>query len=69
MPEGEADARRTRTLVKHRAVYYVQSPEMVQRLLDVDRYGQRWPLIPPEEMQIVRERKQPRSPRCQSGRN
>ena len=58
VPEGEADARRTRTLVKHRGVYYLQSPEMVQRLLDVDRYRQRWPLIPPEEMQIVRERKQ-----------
>ena len=49
-PEGEANARPTRTLVKHRGVYYLQSPELVQKLLDVDRYRQRWPLIPPEEL-------------------
>ena len=48
--EGEADARPARTLVKHRGVYYLQSPELVQELLDVDRYRQRWPLIPCEQL-------------------
>ena len=46
--EGEADARRTRALLKHRGVYYLQSPELVQKLLGVERYKQRWPLIPSE---------------------
>ena len=50
VPEDEADARPLRTLVKHRGVYYLQSPELVQKLLDVDRYRQRWPLIPSEEL-------------------
>ena len=36
--------------MKHRGVYYLQSPELVQKLLDVDRYRQRWPLIPSEEL-------------------
>ena len=44
--EGGADAGRTRALLKHRGVYYLQSPALVQKLLDVDRYRQRWPLIP-----------------------
>ena len=29
---------------RHRGVYYVQSPELVQKLLGVDRYRQRWPV-------------------------
>ena len=36
--------------MNHRGVYYVQSPALVHKLLDVDRYSQRWPLIPPEEL-------------------
>ena len=48
--EGEANASPARTLVKHRGVYYLQSLELVQKLLDVDRYRQRWPLIPSEEL-------------------
>ena len=48
--EGEADAPRTRALLKHRGVYYLQSPQLVQKVLDVDRYSKRWPLIPPEEL-------------------
>ena len=48
--EGGADAGRTRALLKHCGVYYVQSPTLVHKLLDVDRYSQRWPLIPPEEL-------------------
>ena len=48
--EGGADAGRTRALLKHCGVYYVQSPTLVHKLLDVDKYSQRWPLIPPEEL-------------------
>ena len=29
VPEGEANARPTQTLVKHRGVYYLQSPKLV----------------------------------------
>ena len=36
-------------LVKHGDVYYLQSPEKVHALLDVERYTKRWPL-PPEEL-------------------
>ena len=49
-PEGESNAGPTRTLVKHRGVYYLQSPELVQKLLDVARYSLRWPLIPFAEL-------------------
>ena len=48
--EGEARAASSRTLLKHRGVYYLQSPEGVQKLLDVERYRQRWPLIPVDEL-------------------
>jgi hypothetical protein len=37
-------------LTKHGDVYYLQSPELVHALLDVERYAKRWPLIPPEEL-------------------
>ena len=50
LSEGEADARPARALVKHRGVYYLQCPELVQKLLDVDRYRHRWPLIPYEQL-------------------
>ncbi len=50
LSDGEADAPPKRALVKHRGVYYLQSPELVQKLLDVDRYRQRWPLIPCEQL-------------------
>ena len=52
--EGGADAGRTGPLLKHCGVYYVQSPTLVHKLLDVDRYSQRWPLIPREELQRVK---------------
>ena len=42
VPEGEANTRPTRTLVKHRRLHYLQSPALVQNLLDVDRYRQQW---------------------------
>ena len=38
------------TLLKHRGVYYIQSPAKVHKFLDVDRYVGRWPLIPGEEL-------------------
>ena len=50
-PCGPAAAPIARTLVKRRGVYYLQSPEKVHKLLDVDRYSARWPLIPSEELQ------------------
>ena len=50
--EGEAGSRPTRSLVKHREVYYLQNPELVHKLLNVDRYSLRWPLIPSEEMHV-----------------
>ena len=33
-----------------RRQYYIQSPDLVHKLLDVNRYAQRWPLIPQEEL-------------------
>ena len=39
-----------RTLLQHRGVYYLQSPEAVHQILDVERYSKRWPLIPPAEL-------------------
>ena len=36
--------------MKHDGVYYLQNPELVHKLLNVDRYGLRWPLIPSEEL-------------------
>ena len=44
--EGEGNARPAQTLVKHRGVYYLQSPELVQGLLDVGRHKERWPFDP-----------------------
>ena len=37
VPEGDANARPARSLVKHRGVHYLQSPELVQKLITV--YG------------------------------
>jgi hypothetical protein len=37
-------------LVKRGDVYFIQSPDLVQDLLDVERYAKRWPLIPLEEL-------------------
>jgi hypothetical protein len=37
-------------LLKHGHVYYLQPPELVNELLDVERYAKRWPLIPQEEL-------------------
>ena len=37
-------------LVKRGDIYYIQSPDRVHALLDVERYAARWPLIPPQEL-------------------
>ena len=39
-----------KSLVQHKGIYYVQCPDKVHRYLDVQRYAQRWPLIPREEL-------------------
>ena len=38
------------TLLKHCGAYYIQSPDKVQKLLNVERYAERWPLIRGEEL-------------------
>ena len=40
----------TGSLLKHGDVYYLQSPEKVHDILNVERYSERWPLIPLEEL-------------------
>ena len=37
-------------LKKHHGVYFLQNPDAVHSLLDVDRYAARWPLIPRDEL-------------------
>ena len=37
-------------LLRHGDVHYLQAPERVHALLDVERYSKRWPLIPAEEL-------------------
>ena len=34
------------SMVKHRGIYYIQNEDKVQALLNVQRYADRWPLIP-----------------------
>ena len=34
------------SLVKRDGVYYIQSPEKVQEFMNIERYSERWPLIP-----------------------
>ena len=41
---------RTPAKLKRHGQYYIQSPQLVHQLLDVNRYAQRWPLIPPQEL-------------------
>ena len=38
------------SLLKHKAIYYLRSPEQANALLNVSRYAQMWPLIPTEEL-------------------
>ena len=52
-PEQEKldeDRPRTPAKLKRHGQYYIQSPQLVHQLLDVNRYAQRWPLIPPQEL-------------------
>ena len=48
-PESEMRTRAPE-LVKHGDVYYLQAPEAVNALLDVERYAKRWTLIPAAEL-------------------
>ena len=48
--DGPTEDTRYHSLVKHDGVYYLQSPEAVHVLLSVDRYAERWPLVPREEL-------------------
>jgi hypothetical protein len=48
-PAEEANNKPHR-LIKHEMVYYVQNPEAVNELLNVERYAARWPLIPVAEL-------------------
>ena len=41
---------RPKRLMKHKMVYYLRNPEAVNRLLNVERYAARWPLIPVAEL-------------------
>ena len=47
--DEEADGPRHR-LLKVGDAYYLANPERVQPLLSVERYAERWPLIPLEEL-------------------
>ena len=47
LPEKRA---RQPALVKQGDVYFLQSPEAVHALLNVERYATRWPLIPGAEL-------------------
>ena len=38
------------SMVKQHGVYYIQSPEQMQAFMNVERYMERWPLIPPEHL-------------------
>ena len=38
------------TLIQHDGVFYLQAPAKVHELLNVERYEERWPLIPREEL-------------------
>ena len=49
-PEQAQDYGIAGSLLKHGDVHYLQSPELVHALLDVDRYVARWPLIPVAEL-------------------
>ena len=47
---GEERTGKATRLVRVRGEYYLQKPAKVAELLAVDRYRQRWPLIPAEEL-------------------
>ena len=46
----ESDGDQRQALLKRHGVYYLQSPEAVHAILNVERYAKRWPLIPSEEL-------------------
>ena len=48
--EERSGARQPAGKLKRHGEYYIQSPEQVHKFLDVNRYAQRWPLIPAQEL-------------------
>ena len=48
--EGSALRMRHRRLLQVRGDYYLRAPAKVAALLAVERYIERWPLIPPQEL-------------------
>ena len=47
---GEQSQQKAQRLLRVRGEYYLQAPAKVAELLAVERYRQRWPLIPAEEL-------------------
>ena len=48
--DGEEGGQKSQKLLRVRGEYYLQNPAKVAELLAVERYRQRWPLIPAEEL-------------------
>ena len=48
--EEDRVAHRPAAKLRRHGEYYIQSPEQVHTFLDVNRYAQRWPLIPLQEL-------------------
>ena len=46
----QEDVKAQGLFIKHQMVYYLQNPEKVNEYLSVERYADRWPLIPPAEL-------------------
>ena len=40
----------TSSVIKHKGICYIQSPDKVHKLLDVERYVRLWPQIPLKEL-------------------
>ena len=48
--QSDEEDNRPKRFIKHDMVYYLQNPEAVNDLLNVERYAARWPLIPVAEL-------------------
>ena len=46
----EEEERRCRSVRIVNGIAYIKKPEKIQELLNVERYAERWPLIPKEEL-------------------
>ena len=50
MAKGRSQEPIAYSMVKRDGVYYIQSPAKVQDFMNVQRYKERWPLIPAEHL-------------------